>query len=192
MVVAPGPRSPQRVTDIRPEHSRLSLGSICVCCLHYRESSGFKPTVPEADLNATPEAGRKPTSSECHNSQRHSHGPEPESPPRAPSVTGTGGRSPLSRSWRTLTIKERASACLGGIPSAGRSGTPGREVCCHCRPRRGARATPRMLAAASQPAARPLDLYPAAAPSRSAGCPGVRDVLGEVDARERPPRSGPE
>lgn len=42
-----------------------------------------------------------------------------------------------------------------------------------------------MLAAASRPAARPLGLYPAVAPSLSARCPGVRDVLGEVDAQER-------
>lgn len=126
---------------------------------------------------------RKPTSLDCHNSQRHFPRTATRGTPRAPGVTGAGRRSPFSRSWRTLTINEKASACPGGIPSAGRSRTPGREVCCRCCPLRGARATPRMLA--SRPAARPLGLCPAAAPSLPAGCPGVTDVLGEVGAQAR-------
>lgn len=80
------------------------------------------------------------------------------SPPPAP-------RSPLTRSWKTLTIKQRASACPGGIPRAGRSRTPGRDVCCGCRPLRGARGTPQMLTSSPEPAARPQSWCPAAAPS---------------------------
>lgn len=81
-------------------------------------------------------------------------------------ISAPDPRAPLTRGWKILTIKERASACPGGIPSAGRSRNPGREVCCcRCRPLRGARVTPQMVASSPEPAARPRDWCPAAAPS---------------------------
>lgn len=166
-----GPRSPQRVTGVRPKHSRVTPGAIFLCPL--------KPTVPEAGINTPAQTNQLGLSQFAETFPRTAT----RGTPRAPGVTGAGRRSSFSRSWRTLTIKERASACPGGIPSAGRSGTPEREVYCRCCPLRGARATPRMLA--SPPAARPLGLCPAAAPSLPAGCPGVRDVLGEVGAQAR-------
>lgn len=112
--VVPGPRSPQRVTDVRPKHSQVTRVNLCVCVLFPPKAAGFKPTVPKAGLTATSGGERKPRSSDWHNSRRHSGGPGPKRPPRAPGATGTGRRSPLSMSWRTLTIKERASACLPG------------------------------------------------------------------------------
>lgn len=92
------------------------------------------------------------------------------------------------------SIKEKTSACLGGIPSAGRSGTPGREVCCQCRPLRGARATPRILAAASQSATRPLSCTRRQRPLSPQGALELGTFLEKLTLRrgEWPPRSSPE
>lgn len=53
----------------------------------------------------------------------------------------------------------------GGIPSAGRSRAPRRDVCFLRCPLPGARATSQMLASSGEPAARPHGWCPAAAPS---------------------------
>nr|XP_034340444.1 uncharacterized protein LOC117693799 [Arvicanthis niloticus] len=157
------------------------------------ESSGFKPTVPEAGLNTTPEAGRKPSSSDCHSSQRYSHGPGPESP-RAPGMTGTGGRSPLKQElentyhkrederlpgrnpqrWQVRDSRERGLLPLP--PTQGRPSDPADAGCCFSASGASSACTRRQ---------RPLSLQ---------GALELRTFLEKLMLRrgERPRRSGPE
>lgn len=65
-----GPRSPQRVTGVRPKHSRVTPGAIFFFCVV------SNPQYQK--LASTPR--HKPTSLNCHNLRRHSRGPRPEGP----------------------------------------------------------------------------------------------------------------
>lgn len=77
------------------------------------------------------------------------------------------------------SIKERASACWGGIGSAGRSWTLGRGVCRRRPLLRGAPATPKMPAR-SPAAERPRGWCPEAAFLCPAGWPGVGAFLSKL------------
>lgn len=174
-----------------------------------REVAGFEPAVPGAGPKR-PKAARKTPDSDFYSGQRGIPRDRMGLKPGARAVESTGPhavrtarsrlpaparlRAPLTRSWKILTIKERASACPGGIASTCRSWTPRRGVCCR-RPLRGARATLRMPALSLGPGVRPHGWCPAAAPPLPGRVDWSWSVLGEVGAQaqregERSDRSG--
>ena len=164
-----------------------------MCCLHYAEKQRasnpwYQGPAPNAQRQ-TNQLGL-PQSAE-----RNSRGSGPDRrqerglwpvPARTRSARpDLGSRALLTRRWRILTIKERASACPGGIASAGRSWTPRRDVCGRCHQLRGARATPKIPACSPGPGARPHGSSPAAAPPLPSRVARSWSVLGEVGAPAR-------
>lgn len=103
-----------------------------MCCLHYAEkqrASNLWHQGPAPNAQRQTNQVGLPQSAERNS---RGSGPDPRQerglwpvPARTWSARpDLGSRAPLIRRWRILTIKERASACPGGIASAGRSWTP--------------------------------------------------------------------
>lgn len=183
------------MTDHGPNPGRVTGGKGVVFC-------GVSITQKSSGLRTYGTRGRPSTPHGCAQTnqvglpppaERNSRGPgrDPRQERRlwrVPARTRSarpdfGSRVPLSRRWRILTIKERASACPGGIASAGRSWTAGRGGCRRCRPLRGARATPKMPAGSPGPGARPHGPCPGAAPPLPSRVAWSWSVLGKLALR---------
>lgn len=157
-----------------------------MCFLHYSEKQrASNLPVQEPGPNAARLRANQPPPAAVAG-REESPGTPTRPAPAAPAGASAGPHAvaaparpgaPLPSCWGRLTIKERASACRGGIASAGRSCTLGRGVCRRRRLLGGAPATLKMPARSPGPAERPRAWCPAAAFLCPAGWPGVGAFL---------------